>query len=212
MGKDSIEKGSKDAWTMYPRRLQAMKDEIAKGQKVEAGDPRMAAGGRAQNVVPLAQYEKLAKRPEWRDRRLHLPANRRTLTATKFVNALIRTASPFIATTPFTAGGKRTTGSWVVKTARAFRPHVLDMFEPQDHPDDFPYPGAAPTPPYDNAGWTLAYQMGWFDRILAASMVRSRRSAGCSNRRPARWPRPRERWATSCRITRTMRSLPSIAC
>jgi hypothetical protein len=41
------------------------------------------------------------------------------------------------------------------------------MFEPQDHPDDFAYPGAPPTPPYDIAGWTLAYQMGvTFDRIL----------------------------------------------
>jgi putative intracellular protease/amidase len=55
----------------------------------------------------------------------------------------------------------------VVKTAQAFRPHVLDMFEPQDHPDDIPYPGAAPTAPYDNAGWTLALQMGvQFDRVL----------------------------------------------
>jgi hypothetical protein len=54
-----------------------------------------------------------------------------------------------------------------VKTAQAFRPHVLDMFEPQDHPDDIPYPGGPPTPPYDIAGWTLAYQMGIdFDRIL----------------------------------------------
>jgi hypothetical protein len=41
------------------------------------------------------------------------------------------------------------------------------MFEPQDHPDDFAYPGAPPTPPYDVAGWTLAFQMGvQFDRIL----------------------------------------------
>ena len=52
-------------------------------------------------------------------------------------------------------------------TAQAFRPHVLDMFEPQDHPNVIPYPGAPPTPPYDNAGWTLAYQMGVaFDRVL----------------------------------------------
>jgi hypothetical protein len=44
---------------------------------------------------------------------------------------------------------------------------VLDMFEPQDHPHVIPYPGAPPTPPYDNAGWTLAYQMGIaFDRVL----------------------------------------------
>jgi hypothetical protein len=52
-------------------------------------------------------------------------------------------------------------------TAQAFRPHVIDMFEPQDHPNVIPYPGAPPTPPYDNAGWTLAFQMGIaFDRIL----------------------------------------------
>jgi hypothetical protein len=41
------------------------------------------------------------------------------------------------------------------------------MFEPQDHPNDIPYPGASPTPPYDAAGWTLAFQMGvQFDRLL----------------------------------------------
>ena len=41
------------------------------------------------------------------------------------------------------------------------------MFEPQDHPNDFAYPGAPPTPPYDMAGYTLAFQMGVkFDRIL----------------------------------------------
>src|SRR5690606_15411685 len=58
-------------------------------------------------------------------------------------------------------------GSYVVKTAQAFRPHVLDMFEPQDHPNDFQYPGGPPVRPYDAAGWTLAYQMGVkFDRIL----------------------------------------------
>jgi hypothetical protein len=44
---------------------------------------------------------------------------------------------------------------------------VLDMFEPQDHPNDFAYPGGPPKRPYDNAGYTLAYQMGvQFDRIL----------------------------------------------
>jgi hypothetical protein len=55
----------------------------------------------------------------------------------------------------------------VVKCAQAFRSHLLDLFEPQDHPNDFAYPGAPPTPPYDMAGWTLAYQMGiQFDRVL----------------------------------------------
>jgi hypothetical protein len=43
----------------------------------------------------------------------------------------------------------------------------MDMFEAQHHPDVFPYAGAPPTPPYDIAGWTLAYQMGVeFDRVL----------------------------------------------
>ena len=58
------------------------------------------------------------------------------------------------------------TGSYVVKTAQAFRPHVMDMFEPQDHPNDFAYPGGPPNRPYDITGWTLAIQMGvTFDRI-----------------------------------------------
>ena len=57
--------------------------------------------------------------------------------------------------------------SYVIKAAQAFRPHVLDMFEPQDHPNDIPYPGGTPTAPYDITGWTLAYQMGVeFDRIF----------------------------------------------
>jgi hypothetical protein len=43
------------------------------------------------------------------------------------------------------------------------------MFEPQDHPDDLANPGGPPTPPYDSAGWTLAFQMGVrFDRLLDA--------------------------------------------
>jgi len=55
----------------------------------------------------------------------------------------------------------------VLFSAQAFRPHLVDMFEPQDDPDDFAYPGAAPKPPYDAAGWTLAFTMGVrFDRIL----------------------------------------------
>jgi len=68
----------------------------------------------------------------------------------------------------FTVDGKSyPAGSYVVKTAQAFRPHVLDMFEKQEHPNDIPYPGAPPTAPYDNTGWTLAWQMGVdFDRIL----------------------------------------------
>jgi hypothetical protein len=43
------------------------------------------------------------------------------------------------------------------------------MFEPQDHPNDFRYPGGPPIPPYDVTGYTLAYQMGVkFERVLDA--------------------------------------------
>ncbi|HSG48723.1 MAG TPA: hypothetical protein VLA43_12965, partial [Longimicrobiales bacterium] len=72
------------------------------------------------------------------------------------------------ATRDFEVGGSRYPAeSYVVLTAQAYRPHILDMFEPQDHPNDFKYEGGPPNPPYDNAGYTLAYQMGVdFDRIL----------------------------------------------
>ena len=97
----------------------------------------------------------------------------------KFINAL-REVNVTIhrATAPFQAAGKTyPAGSFVVFTNQAFRPHVIDMFEPQDHPNVIPYPGAPPTRPYDNAGWTLAFQMGvQFDRVLEpASPGRSRR-------------------------------------
>jgi hypothetical protein len=56
-----------------------------------------------------------------------------------------------------------------VKAAQPYRAHVIDMFEPQHHPSDLSYPGGPPIPPYDVAGWTLAYQMGvQFDRVLEA--------------------------------------------
>jgi hypothetical protein len=93
------------------------------------------------------------------------------LTATKFVDALLKNGIAVQrANEAFSVNGTRyAAGSYVVRTAQAFRPHVLDMFEPQDHPDVIPYAGAPPTPPYDNTGWTLAFQMGVkFDRILEA--------------------------------------------
>ncbi len=169
MGRNAIRRGSTDTWTDYPRRVAEVKAEIAKDMKVDAADPRMVAGGRVQ-VVPT-RYFALLRKPEWRDARAYvLPAGEGDfLTSTKFVNALIKAGVVVHrATAPFSAGGKQyVAGSFVVKAAQAFRPHVLDMFEPQDHPNDFQYPGGPPIPPYDNAGWTLAFQMGVrFDRVL----------------------------------------------
>jgi hypothetical protein len=174
MGKNSIERGSRDTWTTYPRRVQAVRDSIrAAGRRADA-DGVMTGGGMvadAPNAQESARLLAMLRRPEWRDPRGYvIPADQPDFaTATKFVNALLETGvEVHRATAAFAAGGRQyPAGSYVVMTAQAFRPHVLDMFEPQDHPNDFRYEGGPPIPPYDNAGWTLAYQMGIrFDRML----------------------------------------------
>jgi len=171
MGRNAIKKGSTDTWTDSPSRIAAVKAEVAKEMKLDAADPRMVSGGRVQTVP--SKYFPMLRKPELRDARGYvIPSDQPDfLTATKFVNALIK-GGVFVerAKTAFTLGGKPyPAGSYIVRTAQAFRAHILDMFEPQDHPNDFQYPGGPPIPPYDNAGWTLAFQMGVkFDRMLDA--------------------------------------------
>jgi hypothetical protein len=92
-------------------------------------------------------------------------------TATKFVNVLVKNGiSVLRATSSFQVAGKQyPVNSYVVKAAQASRAFVMDMFEPQDHPNDFKYPGGPPNPPYDVTGWTPAFSMGIkFDRIQDA--------------------------------------------
>jgi len=174
MGRNSIRRGSTDTWTTTPRKVAALQAALPQDSARPAGgDAGGGGGGRPQTTSPadMATYVSIMRNPDDRDPRGYIiPANQPDfLTATKFVNALIKTGIAVQrATAPFSVRGKDyPAGSLVVKTAQAFRPHILDMFEPQDHPNDIPYPGGPPTPPYDNAGWTLAYQMGvQFDRIL----------------------------------------------
>ena len=175
MGRNSIRRGSTDTWTITPRKVAALQAALPQDSARPAGGDTGAGGGggRPQTTSPadMATYFSIMRKPEDRDPRGYIiPANQPDfLTATKFVNALIKTGITVLrATAPFSAGGRDyPAGSFVIKTAQAFRPHILDMFEPQDHPNDIPYPGGPPTPPYDNAGWTLAYQMGvQFSRIL----------------------------------------------
>jgi hypothetical protein len=158
MGMNSIERGRRDTWTLKPQRVDVVKEAVAK-----APNPRRPG--------PAEPYLAALKDPAARDPRGYIiPSDQRDFpTAVRFINALVKNGIDIHrATRPFTVGSKQyPAGSFVVMTAQAFRPHVLDMFEPQNHPDDIPYPGGPPTPPYDNAGWTLAYQMGVkFDRIL----------------------------------------------
>ena len=152
MGMNSIERGSRDSWTILPSWI----DEVSE-----------TVGGRAS----MEDYEAYLRDPDKRAARGYiLPADQRDFpTATRFVNALLKGGvKVHQATEDFTVADKGyPAGSYVVTAAQAFRPHVIDMFEPQNHPNDFQYPGGPPIAPYDNAGWTLALQMGVeFDRIL----------------------------------------------
>jgi hypothetical protein len=158
MGRNSIDRGTRDTWTLKPQRVDAVKQAVARDRA-------------AKHEGTTAEYVRVLDDPAARDPRGYIiPSDQPDFaTAVKFINALVKTGIAIQrAKTSFTVGARNyPAGSYVVMTAQAFRPHVLDMFEPQNHPDDIPYPGGPPTPPYDNAGWTLAYQMGvQFDRIL----------------------------------------------
>jgi hypothetical protein len=165
MGRNSIERGSRDTWTPSPTRYQAVAEKL--GAPGGAGGGANAPGAAERDAAAWAEL----RRPEHRDPRGYIiPSDQADFpTAVKFINAL-REVNVRVerATRGFDVSGKTyPAGSYVVMTNQAFRPHVIDMFEPQDHPNVFPVPGGPPTPPYDNAGWTLAFQMGVaFDRIL----------------------------------------------
>ena len=171
MGKSAIDKGNRDSWTNYPKYAQAVQDEFNTSQRnKETDDPEMASFG-FRAGLPLQFYDSVYKDPARRDPRAYILSADQPdfLTAIKFLNALIKSGiSVQKATADFSVGGRNyPKGSFVVKTAQAFRPHVLDMFEPQNHPNDFLYPGGPPIRPYDAAGWTLAFQMGVSaDRIM----------------------------------------------
>lgn len=51
-------------------------------------------------------------------------------------------------------------GDFVIYSAQAFKPYLVDLLEKQTYPDQYRYPGGPPRPPYDLAGWTLPMQMG----------------------------------------------------
>jgi len=158
MGKKSIDAGNKDTWTLNPKKSDALSELMKADKKVYGKDS-----------VLISPYDQIYKNPNQRDPRGYIVSINQTNTAFDFINILIKSGiKVHKATTAFTVAGKNyPAGSFIVKTNQAFRPHVLDMFEPQDHPNDFLYPGGPPVRPYDAAGWTPAFTMGIeFDRIL----------------------------------------------
>ena len=157
MGQNAIDKGNADTWRVTPASVEALQAVAGPSDARRGADP--------------ALYDSVLRDPARRDPRGYvIPADQADLpTAVAFLNSLIKTGVDVDrATQAFTVGGKTyPAGSYVVKTAQAYRPHVLDMFEPQDHPHDLQYPGGPPKLPYDATGYTLAMQMGvQFDRIL----------------------------------------------
>lgn len=168
MGRNSIERGSQDNWTIHPKIVDAVKAEVS---QASPSNQQAASrfGGRSRGITKK-QFE-LFRKPENRDPTGFILSSDQPdfPTATKFINTLVKNGvAVHQASRDFEVGGKSyPAGSYIVKAAQAFRPHLMDMFEPQDHPNDFMYEGGPPRPPYDNAGYTLAFQMGIeFDRIL----------------------------------------------
>ena len=168
MGRNSVRRGSGDSWTVTPKDVAAL-EAAGKARPATMNGP--TPGGQERAIVDPKLYAEVLHDPAKRDARGYiLPADQPDLpTAVRFLNSLMNAGVEVKrATADFTVGGKAyPAGSYVVRADQAFRPHVLDMFEPQDHPQDFAYPGGPPNRPYDITGYALALQMGVkFDRVL----------------------------------------------
>lgn len=164
MGRNSIEKGNQDTWSLSPSKVTVVEKAI---ENLKAHDEKL----KNQRGNPKQAIDSLLKNPKYRDPRVYIISAQQDNPATtvRFLNALsangIRIEK---ANESFSVNGKNYPAqSYIIKTNQAFRPHILDMFEAQDHPNDFEYAGGPPIPPYDAAGWTLAYLMHInFDRVF----------------------------------------------
>lgn len=175
MGANSIARGSEDSWTMTPTRIAEMHAAAA-----ATGAKPVATRTRGSSSIDPRFFNAIMKNPANRDARAYVidPGQRDYPTAIRFLNALIKLGVDVDrASAPFTANGKSwPAGTYFVRTAQAYRPHILDMFEPQDYPENFEYPGGPPIPPADATGYTLAFQMGvGFERVLDPIEVPSKR-------------------------------------
>jgi hypothetical protein len=163
MGQRAIARGRGDHWTPTPR---LVAEARRRDEERRNAEPRSAEG------EPDVESIDVFADPAWRDARAYvLPIDQPDLrAATRFVNTLLDAGvEVHRATDAFEVNGLRYgAGSYVVRTDQAFRGHVMDMFEPQWHPDDIG-PSKEPVRPYDAAGWTPALSMDVrFDRVLDA--------------------------------------------
>ncbi len=166
MGRNSIERGNRDHWRHLPSQVEQMKAAAVKGLAFNAKTGEIDPG-----------FLDLLHAPDFRDPRAYIitadPVRQPDRgTVARLINALsVNGVAIHRATASFKVDGKDyPDGTYVVKAAQAFRPHVLDMFEPQEYPLDFmTNPSSRISSPYNGAGWTLAIQMGIaFDRVFDA--------------------------------------------
>ncbi|MEZ5966821.1 MAG: M14 family metallopeptidase [Planctomycetota bacterium] len=184
MAVNSIARGSRDHWTPTPKMVATAERAARAGTDAdaaepptedaggEAGEPRRARQPDAASAAAAAVFED----PALRDARAYLlPADqpdgaalRRFLQSLRATGVEVWQARGTCTVADGASTEQIAPGTFVVRCDQAFRPHVLDMFEPQWHPDDLGKDGQ-PVRPYDSAGWTLAMQMGVrFERAFAA--------------------------------------------
>ncbi|HEY4321595.1 MAG TPA: M14 metallopeptidase family protein [Gemmatimonadales bacterium] len=175
MGNNSVKRGDKDNWTTTPNTILAADAALAKAPAPAAGAGRGGRGGGRGGPSCTGANQAICigvlRDPARRDPRGYIISADQPefAQALDFLQSLSFAGIEMNkATAEFTVNGVTyPKGSFVLKADQAFRPHLLDMFEPQWYPMDLQYPGGPPKRPYDDAGYTLAYQMGFkFDRIL----------------------------------------------
>jgi len=133
MSSRAIGNGRKDYWTTTPRLV---------------------------NEAKKRKDSSVFSDPDWRDPRAYvLPADQPNWSAVmRFARSLWHCGVDMhYANESFHLNDKvMPAGSLVIRCDQPYRAHVLDMMEPQWHPDDLR--DGKPIPPYDAAGWTLAMQ------------------------------------------------------
>ena len=201
MGRNSIERGSRDNWTVTRgesrrcRRPSQRDQPGAQGEAAAAARTADAPGGRRRCAAAAsAQVLRDAARPgESRSARLHPPSDQPDfLTATKFVNALIKTASPSIARPRRSRPAARATRP-APTSSRRRRPSGRTSSTCSSRriiPNDFPYPGGAA----DAALRQRRLDAGLSDGRRVRP--RPRRASTDRSRRCPAWQKPprRHRW------------------
>lgn len=164
-GRAQIEAGSRDSWIVTPERVAALQAATGGAGIDNRGSPDDPMKGYDdREIVDGGLYEKVLRDPAHRTPRAYLiaPDRQADLPATiRFLNTLIKNGVAVErAAAAFRFDGRDyPAGTYVVRADQAFRAHVLDMFEAQDHPREFVSPGGPPVKPYDVTGYALALQM-----------------------------------------------------